>query len=111
QRGGLDRSGGAVGHQGQGLRGADLEVDAGPADPHGTRDGDVGALVADADLGQRLLDRQRGGPDGLFDAVDGRGDLAAVPDGDLGAVLDRAVEGGHDLVVLAELDALVGQNV
>jgi hypothetical protein len=93
---------GAVDRDRERLGGADLEREAVQRDAARARGRQHQALLTQVQLLQRLVDVERGDPDGLAHAVDHELELAAAAQGDLVAVLDLGVGGGHQRVVLAD---------
>ena len=97
--------------EGELLGGHDLQRRTGAVEVATTAQRQLGAVEAAADLLERGVDVGGGDPVRLGLAVDGQLEGTAVAHADLAALLDRVVERGRDLVVLAELDAFVGQDV
>ena len=81
-----------------------------PSNARAATGGQLRTREVDLERIERVVDRCRGGPDGLRRAVNGEGDLAAELDRNPTAVLDFAVRARCDDVVVVDFDSSATQQ-
>jgi hypothetical protein len=110
RRVGADGAGPAVGHDRQGAFGTDVQRQSPAPDGPGARDGEVRALGPHPELSERLLHGVGRRPHLARPAVQHEADGAAVPHGDLVAVVEGGAGGGRHHVVRADPQALLREQ-